>query len=388
MFYELICIVMLGGDLFWWRWAHRRLRGPRRVLLAAFMLFQLTYMLRMLLTPFAPRHNSSPLDVAGMSTAYAWHLLILPFTLLVMAVRNAALPALRQLRGRFIRLREESIEADAPVLHRREILAAVPPLIAGAALGISLAELHRFRVREMEVPLKGLPASLDGMTIALVSDTHIGRFTDDAMLRKIVETTNGFRADLTLFAGDLIDVALADLAPAIDFAKRLSGRYGVYFCEGNHDLIEDIVKETRVFETTTRRAGLPMLFDESATVRVRGVPVQILGARWSRGGGIRAERTQVLMQQADPDAFQIFLSHHPHAWEESTSPLTLSGHTHGGQLMLNERVGVGPIMFRYWSGLYRRNDQALVVCNGSGNWFPLRTSAPAEIIHLTLRAMA
>jgi predicted MPP superfamily phosphohydrolase len=41
-------------------------------------------------------------------------------------------------------------------------------------------------------------------------------------------------------------------------------------------------------------------------------------------------------------------------------------------------------MFRYWSGLYRRGGSSLVVSNGAGNWFPLRTSAPAEIIHLTL----
>ena len=65
-------------------------------------------------------------------------------------------------------------------------------------------------------------------------------------------------------------------------------------------------------------------------------------------------------------------------------PLTLSGHTHGGQLMLNERCGFGPALFRYWSGLYTRDDSKLIVSNGVGNWFPLRARAPAEIVHLTL----
>jgi predicted MPP superfamily phosphohydrolase len=60
--------------------------------------------------------------------------------------------------------------------------------------------------------------------------------------------------------------------------------------------------------------------------------------------------------------------------------------------MLNERLGAGPIMFRYWSGLYRRAmarggaDAQLIVSNGCGNWFPLRTHAPAEIVHLVLHA--
>lgn len=55
--------------------------------------------------------------------------------------------------------------------------------------------------------------------------------------------------------------------------------------------------------------------------------------------------------------------------------------------MLSESVGAGPMMYKYWSGLYTRPDASLVVSNGVGNWFPLRTFAPAEILKLTLRAV-
>lgn len=58
---------------------------------------------------------------------------------------------------------------------------------------------------------------------------------------------------------------------------------------------------------------------------------------------------------------------------------------HGGQIMLNERLGFGPAMFRYWSGLYQKRGASLVVSNGAGNWFPLRINAPAEVVRLTLR---
>ena len=57
--------------------------------------------------------------------------------------------------------------------------------------------------------------------------------------------------------------------------------------------------------------------------------------------------------------------------------------------MLGDAVGFGPLLYRYWSGLYRKPEHdgaSLVVSNGVGNWFPLRTGAPAEIIHLTLRS--
>ena len=53
--------------------------------------------------------------------------------------------------------------------------------------------------------------------------------------------------------------------------------------------------------------------------------------------------------------------------------------------MLNERLGAGPAMFRYWTGLYEKGDHKLIVSNGVGNWFPLRINAPAEIVHITLR---
>jgi uncharacterized protein len=66
-------------------------------------------------------------------------------------------------------------------------------------------------------------------------------------------------------------------------------------------------------------------------------------------------------------------------------PLTLPGHTHGGQLMLNAPAGFGPLMLRYWSGHYTDGDSHLIVSNGVGNWFPLRTRAPAEIIYLTIQ---
>jgi predicted MPP superfamily phosphohydrolase len=65
-------------------------------------------------------------------------------------------------------------------------------------------------------------------------------------------------------------------------------------------------------------------------------------------------------------------------------PLVLSGHTHGGQIMLNKTIGLGPLRFRYWSGLYEKPNSKLIVSNGVGNWFPLRVNAPAEILKITL----
>jgi uncharacterized protein len=146
------------------------------------------------------------------------------------------------------------------------------------------------------------------------------------------------------------------------------------------------------FERRVKASGIPFLLDESAVISVRGSPIQLLGLSWTRAQERRneaiANSVRQLLTQRRPDSFSILLAHHPHAFDaaaEAGMPLTLSGHTHGGQLMLNEQLGFGPAMFRYWSGLYARGESKLIVSNGVGNWFPLRVNAPAELIHITLR---
>ena len=276
---------------------------------------------------------------------------------------------------------------------RRDFLrfsaAIAPPIFTFGLTGIAMLQLNQVRVRRFTLPINGLPKELDGMTIAQVSDMHVGRFTKGEVLEKTVRLVNELRADLVLLTGDLINDALADLDTGLAFARRMESRFGLAIIEGNHDLIEN----PREFEIRVRASGIPFLLDESMIANVRGFPVQLLGLRWTRVSGEKRDAaigTEVkkLLEQRNAEAFPILLAHHPHAFDaaaESGMPLTLSGHTHGGQLMLNEQLGFGPALFRYWSGLYQRGASKLIVSNGVGNWFPLRLNAPAEIVHLTLR---
>jgi predicted MPP superfamily phosphohydrolase len=276
---------------------------------------------------------------------------------------------------------------------RRQFLgsptAATPALLTGAGVAYSRAQLREFRVRPLTVPLLGLPPELDGLRTALVSDLHVGTFTGGPTVRRVVEETSRLDADLVLLPGDLINSALADLSDALDAVCDMRSRHGAYLCVGNHDLIDDGQEFVR-----RARARVSLLVNESRVVPVRGQLVQLLGLPWNRDEARIGESVRQLARQADPGAFPILLAHHPHAFDAAADagiPLTVSGHTHGGQLMLGDVVGFGPLLFRYWSGLYRKpgpGGASLVVSNGVGNWFPLRVGAPAEIIHLTLRSAA
>jgi predicted MPP superfamily phosphohydrolase len=381
---------VLADALWWWR-ADVRVRKlargspPRRwgrVALAAFMLFQFSYLLWFVVFPDEARRSYGWMPMPLLAAVYAWHLLVLPILLVVEGVALVVRGATKLVR------RRGDVETDKTILSRRAAiaagLAAIPPLITAGTVVASMRQLREFRIRRITVPLPQLPEALDGMTIAQVSDVHVGRFTRAAMLPKIADATNQLQADLVLLTGDLIDISLSDLPLAIDFVRTLDPRSGLVLCEGNHDLIDDRF----LFEYGVRRAGLTLLLDEAMTVLVRDHPVQLLGLSWDRGSRGIESSMRTLQPHRRPDEFQILLAHHPHAFDPAAAagiPLTLSGHTHGGQLMLNERLGAGPVMFRYWSGLYRQGDSSLVVSNGVGNWFPLRTHAPAEIVHITLR---
>jgi predicted MPP superfamily phosphohydrolase len=284
-----------------------------------------------------------------------------------------------------------AVTEDRHVWSRREFLglaaALTPPLLTFSLAGVGLSQLNRFRVRRFVLPISNLPVDLDGLTIAQVSDMHVGRFTSGQVLEEMVRTVNELRADLVLLTGDLINDALADLDHGLELAGRMQGRFGKFLIEGNHDLIESGTE----FERRVKASSVPFLLDESAIVAVRGTPLQLLGLSWTRAHENRdkaiAQSVNKLLEQRQENVFPILLAHHPHAFDaaaEARMPLTLSGHTHGGQLMLNEQLGFGPALFRYWSGLYNRGESKLIVSNGVGNWFPIRANAPAEIVHITL----
>jgi len=314
-----------------------------------------------------------------------WVIVFLPFVALPMmggvSVLDAARAIARRLTG------SPPSEAAAPDLSRRRMLRAtvlaLPTLGTLGTTAISIPQKTRFRVREIAVPVANLPAALDGLTITHVSDTHVGKFTRGHVLDGLVEAVNGLKSDLVLLTGDLIDHSVDDLPEALDMIERFNPGLGLYNIEGNHDLFDG----AEAFARGHAARGVPLLRGTTASLRVRGHPVEILGARWTRREDMMRSEIAALKRAADPDAFQILLDHHPHAFDAAADhgiPLTLAGHTHGGQLMVTPDIGPGPMMFRYWTGLYRKASSSLVVSNGAGNWFPLRTAAPAEVLQLTL----
>jgi predicted MPP superfamily phosphohydrolase len=416
MIFSVVVILLVAGDLFFWWWGDRQLRPLRkaavwRSLLAVLLGGVFLMLAWWVLFPRTLRGLGSGFWKPVSAWLYMWHLLVLPITLVAMlfgysvywlgnlfkrlagqAPVAAALPAVDPVVSGAGEARLGSVTGPAVVYPtRRQVLKAAavfaPQAMLGAALLESARQHGKFRVRRMDVWLPQLPVALDGVTIAHVSDTHVGRFVGPKELDAIVEATANLRPDLIAFTGDLIDFNLADLPPALAAMRQLQKVAPLAMCVGNHDLFEDPTK----FRTRVRKAELNLIVDESMPLTLRGQRIDLMGLGWGTPQQPRTsaidEHMQSVLAKGRADAFRILLAHHPHAFDPAAAagiPLTLSGHTHGGQIMFTPNWGFGRA-YRYWSGLYEKGPAKLVVSNGVGNWFPLRIGAPAEIALLTLR---
>jgi hypothetical protein len=247
-------------------------------------------------------------------------------------------------------------------------------------------------VRRVEVPLERLPSAWDGLTITHLSDFHFGPIVrPEEHLPPIIEACRTLDSDMICFTGDWIDFDNRSLHRALPHLRQLSARLGIYACLGNHDFYENrwgLAKQLRAW------LGPHLLRSTAITHERGGSVLGIIGFDYEYGRQKhRRHLTAALRRLPDAPCFKICLAHDPDLFDplrRAGIELTLSGHTHGGQISFTAAPHpvIGPAMFRfrYFRGLYLRNGAALHVHCGLGHSFPLRLNNPPEIVQLTLRA--
>lgn len=353
------------------------------------------------------RGEPHALPVPLLMAVFLWHMMILPLILVGGVVGSLIAGVVKLFRRKPAHPTATPPAAEPSSegidLSRRRLLAmtaaVAPPAVLGLTTGWAFPRLDDFRVRSIDLPIPGLPPDLNGLSIAHVSDTHLGDFTTVRTYNRILDAVNLLRADLIVHTGDIINVDSDDIPNAMEGLKKLDARRGIFACEGNHDLIQD---PGRFWRAMRELPNVRFLRNDFAGLTINGVPIQIFGARWAtrsqlanRSPDSKADSESEmgiesacsdLQSAVEKDAFPLLLAHHPHAFDYAPwAKVVLSGHTHGGQVMLTPNLGPGPMMYRYWSGIYRKPGSSLFVTNGAGNWFPLRTNAPAEVVKITLR---
>jgi hypothetical protein len=263
------------------------------------------------------------------------------------------------------------------------------PLLALLVTLVGFINARRVaRVVEVAVPIAGLPAALQGYSIAQISDIHVGPTIKHAYLNAIVNRVNGLRADAIAITGDLVDGSVQRLSQHTAPLARLSARDGTFFVTGNHEYYsgaEEWIAEIR-------RLGLTVLMNEHVVRERDGATVMIAGV-----ADYTAHHFHPL-HRSDPHAaaagapdgihVRILLAHQPRsasAAADAGFDLQLSGHTHGGQFFpWNLFV---PLQQPYVAGLNRLRELWVYTSRGTGYWGPpKRFGAPSEITLVRLVA--
>ena len=222
------------------------------------------------------------------------------------------------------------------------------------------AERLRYQVRRVEMPLPNLPAALEGMQIVQLSDIHLSGYMPRTQVRRAVDMANDLGADLAVVTGDFITGAGDPIADCIDEIRHLRAPLGIWGCNGNHEIYAGAEDTAQILFT---QAGMKLLRHQNAQPIFKGAPFNLIGVDYQRERTPSGRKVQMLSHVealVRRDMPNILLSHNPNSFNRAAElgiELTLSGHTHGGQIqveILDHRLSPARFITDYVAGHYQR----------------------------------
>jgi predicted MPP superfamily phosphohydrolase len=249
----------------------------------------------------------------------------------------------------------------------------------------AMDEANSLSLERVEITLKRLPPKLDGFKIVQLSDTHHSPLTKLEHIARAVKVANRLKPDMFLLTGDYVSHEREYIAPVAAELGKLKAKYGVYACLGNHDHWTDADLVTHLF----RGEGINVLINEGLRFEAKG------GSFWLAGvDDYMVGKTDVpaALRGSFPDEMKLLLAHNPIIFREAARvgiDLTLSGHTHGGQIKLRDDEKRLLPKRKLKAGLHRRRNSQIYITRGIGTVvLPVRYQCPPEISLLELHAAA
>jgi predicted MPP superfamily phosphohydrolase len=251
---------------------------------------------------------------------------------------------------------------------------AAAPIAYGAAY-----ERHRLALIQTDVPVSGLPPALDGLRIGLITDIHHSASVGAPDVTRAVELLKGARPDMVVLGGDYVTYGnRAYVEPVAELLAPLAhAPQGSFAVLGNHD-------DDRDMPAALTRNGFTVLKDQHTRLTINGETLDIVGIRfWTR----RIPHLTQVLKGTGPNT--ILLAHDPRRLAQAAEldvPLVLSGHTHGGQVILPGFGAITKKDFPVLAGLTREENTSLFVSRGVGTvYVPVRVNCPPDVAVLTVR---
>jgi predicted MPP superfamily phosphohydrolase len=247
---------------------------------------------------------------------------------------------------------------------------------------------RRLEVRRLVAAFPDLPRALEGLVILQISDLHVGPHTSRRFLERVRDAVRSARADLIAVTGDLVDDFPGDAGPYAAGLGSLAAPLGVFAIPGNHEVY------TGWRELRPRLEALPLqlLVNRAVTVPRDGARLAVAGTGDPAGGrsGELAPDIERTLRDVPAGSFVLALAHNPALWPALAQrgvALTLSGHTHWGQLGF-PRLGwcLASPFLELAMGAHRRDGSLLYIHPGTGYWgIPFRLGHSAQVAVITLR---
>ncbi|MBP1628684.1 MAG: putative phosphohydrolase [Holophagaceae bacterium] len=311
---------------------------------------------------------------------------------LALSVLNLAFLTLEWILWRVRKHRGRDVDHDRRAFLRKGAVVSL------GALGLLTAKGYREghgtpEVRRRELHFGDLPPAFDKLRIAHLSDLHAGPLVDRGQLRLWRAMVERERPDLLLITGDLVDALPGEIEPLIQAFRDFPAPLGRFAILGNHDYFTD----PRPLWAAMEGIGFTFLENRHEVLTRGQDKLVIFGlqdpmARNGRFRGLRfgpgpmPQDTAHLMPR---DGWRLALVHRPSNWNlalEAGARLTLSGHTHGGQINLLPSLSSARIQGPYTRGIYQVGQDQLHVSAGLGMvGLPVRLGSPPEFSILTLR---
>jgi hypothetical protein len=245
----------------------------------------------------------------------------------------------------------------------------------------AIDEASSLSLEHVKITLTRLPPALNGFRIVHLSDIHHSRFTGLEHIARAVETANDMKPDMVQLTGDYISHDADYIAPVAEVLGTLRSEFGTYACLGNHDHWTDADLVTHLF----RGENINVLINDGFRFTARDSSFWLAGV-----DDYMAGKTDVraALHGSFPDEMKILLAHNPIIFRQAVRAnvdLTLSGHTHGGQIKVRDPERRILPSRRLSSGHHRRKDSQIYITRGIGTVvIPARYQCPPEISLLEL----
>jgi predicted MPP superfamily phosphohydrolase len=302
----------------------------------------------------------------------------------------AAIVEVVMLFGLAFRFSLPAVPPDARARRRAFLQTSVAAglcVVPAAVAGFGIVRRNRFHLSEVTVAIPGLAKDLDGLRIVQITDIHLSPFLSEQEFARGIDMANETRAHVALVTGDLISRRGDPLDACLRQLARLRAEAGVVGCLGNHEIYTGT---SDYVASHGARIGIDFLRSRSRAFRFGNASINFAGVDYQRFMHpylVGAERLIA------PGAANILLSHNPDVFPVAASQgydLTISGHTHGGQVdveILHQHVNVARFYTPYVRGLYTLGKATAYVSTGLGTiGVPVRIGAPAEVSLLRLCA--